>query len=371
MPMLQILLTLAAVPAHQARFLQKVLTTWLAIPGRVNALNFDRYGDGNEATFRRWFHRPLAWTHLHFTLVQLLTRTAAVESRRALFMDASFIPKSGRKTAELGSFWNGCAGRAERGLELSCIALMNLGSRQVFPVHVRQTRARTQSADRLTPYVDQLRTVLRARRTWRRHVRVVVADGQYAKTMFFDAICDEGYTFITKLGSNANLLLPFRGKHECRRGRRRRWAGKVDFVNFDGWCAVPSEADERVWTRVVWAPHFGRFFRVVVVQRLDAKNRVVAHVVLCSTETTMPADEIRALYSARFGLEFVFRDAKQFAALETCQFRSRRALENHWNACFLSVSLVRAEQIMQLACGPGASCGCVRVLSGECEATGL
>ncbi|MFC6803098.1 hypothetical protein ACFQDE_16405 [Deinococcus caeni] len=49
-----------------------------------------------------------------------------------------------------------------------------------------------------------------------------------------------------------------------------------------------------------------------MIERLDRKGQVKAHVVLCSTDTTMPAQEIRALYSARFQLEFVFRDAKQF-----------------------------------------------------------
>ena len=76
-------------------------------------------------------------------------------------------------------------------------------------------------------------------------------------------------------------------------------------------------------------PHFGRFLRVVVIERLDRKGQVKAHVVLCSTDTTMPAQEIRALYSARFQLEFVFRDAKQFAGLTTCQLRSTTGLENH------------------------------------------
>ena len=69
--------------------------------------------------------------------------------------------------------------------------------------------------------------------------------------------------------------------------------------------------------------------------------------VLCCTDTTKPAECIRALYSARFQLEFVFRDAKQHAALTTGQMRSKKALENHWNAAFLTVSLVKAEQLLQ------------------------
>jgi len=153
--------------------------------------------------------------------------------------------------------------------------------------------------------------------------------GQYAKKMFFDLCQDEGVAFVTKLASNANLWIAFTGIHPNRRGGRQKWERKVDFVNFDGWASVPGDAGERVWTRVVWAPHFTRFFRVVVIQNINKKGEVLSHVVLCSTNTTLSATEIRALYSARFQLEFVFRDAKQHSALTTCQLRSKKGLENH------------------------------------------
>ncbi len=99
----------------------------------------------------------------------------------------------------------------------------------------------------------------------------------------------------------------------------------MDFVDFAGWISVPGAAKEQVWTHVVWAPHFQCFFRVVVIQNLDKAGKVLGRVVLASTDTSMPAEQIRALYSARFQLEFVFRDAKQHAALTTCQLRSKKA----------------------------------------------
>ncbi|CAM3888659.1 hypothetical protein DESA109040_22760 [Deinococcus saxicola] len=192
-------------------------------------------------------------------------------------------------------------------------------------------------------------TLFAQRRQWfRRHLNVV-ADGQYAKVMFMDAVFDEGYAFVTKLQSNANLLYPFTGPHPKRRGAWQKWAGKVDFVNFTGWTSVTGKARARVWTQVVWGPHFQRFFRVVVIEDLDRRGAVRAHVVLCSTDTTMPAEQIRALYSSRFRLEFVFRDAKQFAGLTTCQFRSTPGFENHWNASFFALSLGRAEVLLEAA----------------------
>jgi putative transposase len=350
MSILQKILTLAALPAHQTRFLHALLSVWLAIPGRVNAINFSRYSGWSEKTVRRWFHRPLPWMKLQLTLVQLLVQCAALDPRWVLVMDASFIPKSGRRTEGRGSFWNGCQGRAQAGLELSCIALMSWGSHHVFPISVKQTRPKTDKTDRLTQYLTQLRALFRVHRGWlRTHLRAVVADGQYAKKMFMDTVADEGVAFVTKLGANANLLIPFTGTHQKRRGARRRWERKVDFVDFAGWTTVPGDAGECVWTRVVWGPHFERYFRVVVIQQLNNKAAVRGHLVLCSTDTTLPATQIRALYSARFQLEFVFRDAKQFGALTTAQLRSRRGLENHWNASFFSLSLARATLVLEEA----------------------
>lgn len=348
--MLPILLTLLALPAHQHRFFAELIPLWQAIPGRVNARNFSRYSGWNERTLRRWFRKTLPWAELHWGLLQLLLRLGVLEGRFILALDASFIPKSGKNTAGLGAFWNGAAHRSETGLELSCLALLSWSGHHAFPVHVQQTQPRGQQADRLEQYLDQLVSFLEQRRAWlARHLRVVVADGQYAKTMFMDAVSREGYAFVTKMQRNANLLYPFTGSHPKRRGGRQKWAGKVDFINFDGWASVPGEDRERVWTRVVWAPHYARFLRVVVIQNLDRRGKVSGHVVLCSTDLTLPAEQIRALYSARFRLEFVFRDAKQFAGLSTCQLRHTVALENHWNAAFFALSLGRAEVLLEEA----------------------
>ena len=304
----------------------------------------------SEKTVRRWFHRPLPWLKFQLTLVQMLVQCGALDPRWVLVVDASFILKSGHRTEGRGSFWNGCQGRAETGLELSCIALMSWGSHHVFPISVKQTRPKTDKTDRLTQYLTQLRAVFRAHRDWfRTYLCAVVADGQHAKKMFMDTVADQGVAFVSKLSTRANLLIPFTGTHEKRRGARQRRERKVDFVNFAGWAMVPGEADERVWTRVVWGPHFERFFRVVVIQRLNKKGAVMAHVVLCSTDTTLPAEQIRALYSARFQLEFVFRDAKQYGGLTTGQLRSRQGLENHWNASFFSLSLARAALVLEEA----------------------
>jgi hypothetical protein len=44
---------------------------------------------------------------------------------------------------------------------------------------------------------------------------------------------------------------------------------------------------------------------------------------------------------ARFQIEFLFRDAKQFTGLCDCQARSESALHSHFNACFTALNLIK------------------------------
>ena len=50
------------------------------------------------------------------------------------------------------------------------------------------------------------------------------------------------------------------------------------------------------------------------------------------------------LYAARFQIEFLFRDSKQFTGLLDCQARAASALDFHFNASLATLNLVRAEE---------------------------
>lgn len=50
-------------------------------------------------------------------------------------------------------------------------------------------------------------------------------------------------------------------------------------------------------------------------------------------------------YGARFQIEFLFRDGKQFAGLSDCQARAQKALDFHFNAALATLNLVRATEL--------------------------
>jgi hypothetical protein len=67
--------------------------------------------------------------------------TTALHSQAEVIsaQEASCIPKRGTQTFGLGHFFNGGAGRAERGLEISTFAVVDVTHRWAFTLAVAQT----------------------------------------------------------------------------------------------------------------------------------------------------------------------------------------------------------------------------------------
>ena len=50
--------------------------------------------------------------------------------RKAIAIDPSYIPKSGKKTPWIGYFWSGCAGEYKRGLEIMGIGVIDIDNHE-------------------------------------------------------------------------------------------------------------------------------------------------------------------------------------------------------------------------------------------------
>ena len=64
---------------------------------------------------------------------------------------------------------------------------------------------------------------------------------------------------------------------------------------------------------------------------------------LFSTDVELDALSLYRYYKARFQIEFLFRDGKQFTGLTDCQARSQTKLDFHFNASLSAVSLAKLE----------------------------
>jgi hypothetical protein len=144
----------------QRKFLAMLFVTILVLRARVNFRNLSRYCDYSERTIARQFREPFDWPAFHQRVLRM-----ALDARSELVSahDASFIPKSGKHTFGLGHFCNGCASRAERGLEISTLAVVDVTRRCAFTLAVSQTppgEAATQAEPedtRVDFYTQQLR----------------------------------------------------------------------------------------------------------------------------------------------------------------------------------------------------------------------
>src|SRR5262249_10760571 len=183
----------------QRKFLATLFVTILVLRGRVNFRNLSRYCDYSERTIARQFREPFDWPDFHQrVLMSVLDPHAELVSAH----DASFLPKSGKQTFGLGHFFNGCASRAERGLEISTLAVVNITRRCALTLAVTQTppgeeaTKAAQEETRVDFYTQQLRA---HRHRLPPSVQYHCVDGYYAKKKYIDEVASLHLHAITKL----------------------------------------------------------------------------------------------------------------------------------------------------------------------------
>jgi hypothetical protein len=331
----------------QRKCLATLFVTILVLRGRVNFRNLSRYCDYSERTIARQFREPFDWPDFHQrVLMTALDPCSELVSAH----DAFFIPKSGKQTFGLGHFFNGCASRAERGLEISTLAVVEVTRRCAFTLAVAQTppgEDATKAAQEETR-VDFYKQQLRAHRhRLPSAVTYHCVDGYYTKKKYIDEVVSLDLHAITKLRSDADCLFLYTGPHPKRRGARRKYDGKVNFQDlsrFEDLGTMEDEPHLHLYTAVVWHKTLQRRLRLVVLlNRKDpAKPRFI---VLCSTDPELNGHKLMELYAARCQIEFLFRDSKQFTGLLDCQARAAAALDVHCNASLATLNLVRAADL--------------------------
>jgi len=67
------------------------------------------------------------------------------------------------------------------------------------------------------------------------------------------------------------------------------------------------------------------------------------YTLLFSTDTNLDAEKIIDYYSARFQIEFLFRDAKQHFGLEECLSRNKKTLDFNFNAVMASLNQIKSD----------------------------
>ena len=160
MPLLQRVLTrLSQTKKPQQKFLTHLLGRMLMLPGHATLRNLSRYSPSHERTFARWYARDFDVVALNKAAI---TAVVPAEHEQALVMDASFVPKSGKKTYGLDHFWHGSHSRTEKGLEISALAWLDITGNCAYCLSVEQTSRMVENFGCLYPVeVPQVHCILK------------------------------------------------------------------------------------------------------------------------------------------------------------------------------------------------------------------
>ena len=194
----------------------------------------------------RWFRR--SFDFVTFNLLSL--KHLPDNGQWVAAIDASFSPKSGRTRYGLDWFWNGSQGQAERGLEISLLALVDVTHITAYTLSAYQTPAlpKTRKApkvpkvakestvnteDKVTQDADKkpkTKAHKTPKETWGSRIdiylahikrdtkrllgkiRYLVADSFYAKTKFINGVVEHGLHVVSKLRNDADLRWLYTGE---------------------------------------------------------------------------------------------------------------------------------------------------------------
>jgi hypothetical protein len=237
-----------------------LFTTLFVVCGRVNFTNLSRYSDLSEKTYRRHFKDTLGFESLNQQVIERLHRPKP--GPRIAAVDCTFVGKSGRHTAGLDLFYNGTTGKAQRGLEWSVIAVIDVEQGTGYTLSIQQTEAglsQTAQAKQAlsqipieTPTAQKPKAVAptqplrqapalphpnrvdfylghlaESQSYLPQDIRYVVADAFYSKVKWVNGVVGLGLHAIGKLRTDANLKVLYTGAQKPK-GRQRQYEGKLD-----------------------------------------------------------------------------------------------------------------------------------------------
>jgi hypothetical protein len=322
----------------QQKFLITLFSTILVVCGKVNFTNLSRYSEISERSYRRQFQRSFNFIKGN---AELIERAIPATARQIIAIDCSFIPKSGKATYGIEHFYNGSAGRAEKGLEISVLAVVNVDAKQGYTLSVQQTSPTNPKSEttRMDNYLEHLQATYPY---LPKLARYVVGDGFYSKIKWVNGVTALNLDVISKLRCDADLRYVYTGVQKPR-GRHRKYDGKVDLTDVSRMTLVREfEPNLFLYDLVVWSLSLKRKVRLAFL--LDCRDpKRIGRVLLFSTDINLDASDIFDFYKARFQIEFIFRDAKQFTGLTDCQARDFTKLDFHFNASLMALNLAKFE----------------------------
>ena len=203
----------------------------IAIPDRINFLQLGRYGCFSEQTYRNLLSMKLS-TGLRST--DLSSASISQAKEKAIAIDPSYIPKSGKKTPWTGYFWSGCAGEYKRGLEIMGIGVIDIDNHECMTLGSFRRRIVRPWIILDKNLVDWYSCYLISRKDKLQSIsKTVVADAFFSKETFVTPMCENSFHVISRFRNDVVLYYPTLEKKTGKRGHPKWFDGRIDFANLD------------------------------------------------------------------------------------------------------------------------------------------
>ena len=326
------------------RFVKNALIAFLSIKGRINFLQLGRFGAYCESTNRVNFEENFNFLEFNKILISEVAENVIIG------FDPSYLSKSGKETPGVGYFWSGVANQTKWGLEICGFAAIDSKRNTAFHLKAFQTPC-SEELDllKMTQLSFYASLITQEAAELKKLSQYIVADAYFSKLPFVKAVSQAKMFFITRLRSDSNLRYIYNGSTTGKRGRTKKYDGKIDYKNLDmNHFKLELQNEEmKVYGAIVNSVAFKKDIKVAVVEYL--KDGKIAHrKIYCSTNMKQETLEILTHYQARFQMEFVFRDAKQFTGLNTCEARSKNKIDFHINTSLTTVNLAKADWFSEI-----------------------
>jgi len=325
-----------------AKFVIHIVELWLGMNCRYVFSNMERWGKMTEKSYRFGFSKVFDWFQFNYTLA----RQHCSKEMIAVF-DPSYLKKSGKHTYGMGMFWSGVRQKALRGLEIGCLAFVDVTNSTAMHGIAEQTPSpkslKESGKTMVHHYVSILEKHIKDIKTVTRYLAV---DGYFMKKDFIKPLLKQELHIITKARQDANLMYVYKGRQKSGRGRPKLYDGKINIAAVDKRkikCCY-RDSDKEVYAAIVYCVQLKR---MVLAAFVYYGNKDKPEIII-GTDTKMDAMTMCRYYGLRFQVEFLIRDAKQYAGLEDCQARDEQKLHTHFNIAMTVVSIAKAAYYLSI-----------------------
>jgi len=361
------------------RQMSRIILALLTMTGRVTMTGITRWsGEGTSyRTVQRFFATVIPWPQLFW----LITRQHLVQPDDVYILagDEVVVTKSGKTTFGLDRFFSGIYQKVVPSVAFFSLALISTTTRRAFPLRLEQivrteaekAASKAKAAAKktkqpgpkckagrpkgsknqpkteltLSPELQRIQTMLKGQLHLMAGMLPLVyltLDGHFGNSPTLQMVRGCDLHLMSKLRSDAALYFAYDGPYQGR-GPRRKYGAKLDVDAIPAQYLRQRSTENGVETRIsqveVLHKEFPQPLNVVVIVKINLTTQKRAHVILFSSDLTLPYDKLIDYYSLRFQIEFTFRDAKQHWGLEDFMTVTATGVSNAANLSLMMVSL--------------------------------